>query len=456
MTNVAIYTRLSQDRDGTKTSTQRQEADCRALAQARGWKVGNVYRDNGLSAFNGKDRPAFVEMLSALDAGTYGGILAWKTDRLGRRTADVVALIDRVTGHGGFVATVDGLDSSTNVGKAVMGVAAIFAQLESENTAARVTRAKVQAAREGRPSGGGLRPFGYEPGGMKLRRREADMIRAAASEILAGGSLRGVARDWARQRVKMAPASIRRTLMAPRIAGLRSYKGEVIGDAAWPAIITPAEHEQLAAILGDPGRKTSREGARRYLLTGTARCGQCRDSLVANPSSQTRAYACRSQRRGTGCPGVRIKADALDDFVASAVFRMLDTRRLAKMRRQPKDDAASGYAAELRRDEAALERLTTDHYTEGILGRREFLAAHGKLTKRIEATRRKLADAAGERTVAALPSSGPDLRRLWEAGDITWRRDLVAAVIERVTVGKSRARGQTDLGRVGITWRVDV
>ena len=55
MTNpaVAVYVRLSQDRDGTKTSTKRQEADCRAVAKARGWKVAKVYTDNGVSAFNG-------------------------------------------------------------------------------------------------------------------------------------------------------------------------------------------------------------------------------------------------------------------------------------------------------------------------------------------------------------------------------------------------------------------
>jgi hypothetical protein len=289
---------------------------------------------------------------------------------------------------------------------------------------------------------------------MKLLAREADMVRAAAAEILAGGSLRGIARDWDRRGVHVAPASIRRILMAPRIAGLRSYKGDVIGDAVWPAIITPDDHAQLVAILGDPSRRTSREGARRYLLTGAAFCGLCGDPLVANPSQQIRAYACRSQRRGTGCPGVRINADALDDHVASEVFRMLDTRRLASMRRRPKDNAAAGFASELRRDEAALDRLTTDHYTDGVLGRREFLAAHGKLTTRIEVTRRRLADATVERTVGALPSSGPDLRRLWEANDITWRRDLVAAVIERVEVERSKVRGQTDLDRVQLAWRV--
>src|SRR2546430_17728280 len=90
-TSVAVYTRLSQDRDGTKTSTQRQETDCRALAKARGWRVAEVFRDNDRSAFNGKERPAFERMLAAISDGDVQGVVAWKVDRLGRRNADVVS-----------------------------------------------------------------------------------------------------------------------------------------------------------------------------------------------------------------------------------------------------------------------------------------------------------------------------------------------------------------------------
>jgi hypothetical protein len=47
-TRVAIYTRVSLDRNGDSESPERQEADCRSLAQQRGWKVvgGCAVRSN--------------------------------------------------------------------------------------------------------------------------------------------------------------------------------------------------------------------------------------------------------------------------------------------------------------------------------------------------------------------------------------------------------------------------
>ena len=67
---IAIYTRLSKDPDGSQTATDRQEADCRAVAKVRGWEVAGVYSDVDLSAFErrridvrGKDQPVSVRLV---------------------------------------------------------------------------------------------------------------------------------------------------------------------------------------------------------------------------------------------------------------------------------------------------------------------------------------------------------------------------------------------------------
>lgn len=55
---AAVYCRISDDRTGQRAGVQRQEEDCRALAESRGWPVADVYVDNDLSAYSGKPRPA--------------------------------------------------------------------------------------------------------------------------------------------------------------------------------------------------------------------------------------------------------------------------------------------------------------------------------------------------------------------------------------------------------------
>jgi hypothetical protein len=107
MKEIAIYVRLSEVRPGEEAvSLDTQEADCRALAKRKSWKIAGVYKDAGRSAWSdSRDRPAFDRMLADLEAGKLGGIVAWKQDRLGRRVAEVAALLDKCRQLGAIVAT---------------------------------------------------------------------------------------------------------------------------------------------------------------------------------------------------------------------------------------------------------------------------------------------------------------------------------------------------------------
>jgi site-specific DNA recombinase len=460
VSKVAIYVRLSQDRDGTKDSVRRQEADCRALAKARGWKVSEVYRDRDASAYNGKGRAGFERMLAAVAAGDVSGVVAWKVDRLGRRTADVVSLVDRLRKAGGFVATCDGLDSSTPTGKAVVEVAAIFAEMESDNTSSRTRRAKLQGAKEGRPSGGGRRPFGYKVGGMELEPSEAELVQQAAADVLAGRSLRGIVRGWNARRIQTSegnawsPVGLRRILTGARIAGLRTYHGDVLGSAAWPSIVSETEHERLVSILRDPSRRTSKPGARRYLLTGFLRCGRCGEPLVAAPGPRGRAYACRSQARGAGCGGVRMNAEPLEEIMTEAVLALLDSKEFAQARRSlRRSEPGADLVRQLREDEAALSQLTKDHYVDRRLGRAEFLTAHDALEARIAETDRKLSAASSAGVIHALPGNEAELRAKWREGDLDWRRSVIDALIERIVI-KPIGRGKrSGPDRIDVAWR---
>jgi site-specific DNA recombinase len=249
-------------------------------------------------------------------------------------------------------------------------------------------------------------------------------------------------------------STLRRILTSPRIAGLRSYQGEVVGPAAWPAIITPDDHERLVAVLRDPARRLSSGNGRAYLLTGQVFCGRCGHQLVGGPRpGGLRSYMCkRDPGRRDACGGVRVATEWLDELVAEAVLYRLGSPALTKARRAfRKQGPGAKVARRLRDDEAALERLATDHYVDRKLGRREFLAAHNVLTRRIEQARLKLAQETSGGVVAALP--GGDLQTWWSAADLDRRRALIAAVVERITVrpiGKGR---RSDPGRVDLAWR---
>ncbi|MDP9432836.1 MAG: recombinase family protein [Actinomycetota bacterium] len=82
--HAAIYTRLSQDRNGEAVVVARQERACRELAQRLGWTVVGVYEDNDTSAYGRKPRPRYLEMLEDVKAGTVTALIAYHSDRLYR------------------------------------------------------------------------------------------------------------------------------------------------------------------------------------------------------------------------------------------------------------------------------------------------------------------------------------------------------------------------------------
>ena len=67
--NAAIYVRISQDRSGAGLGVERQEAECRELADRLGWTVADMYCDNDISAYSGRRRPDYESMLADVEAG---------------------------------------------------------------------------------------------------------------------------------------------------------------------------------------------------------------------------------------------------------------------------------------------------------------------------------------------------------------------------------------------------
>src|SRR3981081_2022466 len=62
---VAIYARISDDRqDGA--GVERQLQDCRTLVKRRGWGSALEFVDNSKSAYSGKIRPRYTELLAAV------------------------------------------------------------------------------------------------------------------------------------------------------------------------------------------------------------------------------------------------------------------------------------------------------------------------------------------------------------------------------------------------------
>jgi len=165
---AGIYVRISSDRTGAGLGVARQEEDGRALCSRQGWTVYRVYVDNDVSAYSGKRRPAWEELLADIAAGLISAVVCWHVDRLTRSPRELEEVIDLHDKRGIVLATVTGeMDLSTPTGQMLARMLGAAARHEAEHQAERRAWAGLQKARAGLPhKAGSRRGYGYAPDGV--------------------------------------------------------------------------------------------------------------------------------------------------------------------------------------------------------------------------------------------------------------------------------------------------
>lgn len=371
MVTAGIYVRISRDREGAGLGVDRQESDCRELAHRLGWTVAAVYSDNDLSAYSGKTRPGYRQMLGDAATGTIDGIIAWHSDRLHRRVSELEEFVTLCESRGIAVQTVrsGSVDLTTASGRMVARMLGAASQHEIDHARERMKRAKAQAAAAGKWRGG-RRPFGYEHDGVTVRPAEAAALDRAARDIIAGRSLNAIARELNSAGLTTTSGkafdgtNLRRLLQRPRNAGLIEERGEVIGKAQWPAIIPEDIWRAAIATLADPGRRTSTGSERRWLGSGLYACGTCGAGLyVSSGSGRRRAYRCPNSAHVT-----RDQA-AVDEYVRGIISGVLSRPDAADMLREPDDGSTDALRAAQESLRARLAVFEADYAAGDINGR---------------------------------------------------------------------------------------
>jgi DNA invertase Pin-like site-specific DNA recombinase len=119
------------------------------------------------------DRPEYQRLRSAIEAGQISSVCAYSLSRLGRNARELLGFIELCQAHGVAVQTaVEKLDTGSAMGRAMLGIMAVFAQLEVEQGMER--SAAARAARQARHDAAGVvMPTGH-PGYGSRHVRGAD------------------------------------------------------------------------------------------------------------------------------------------------------------------------------------------------------------------------------------------------------------------------------------------
>lgn len=423
---AVIYVRLSEHKgeDDPSTSPDRQRQACVTYCEAQGWEIVEVVdSDLDVSGFiKGKrlGRPGIrriIELLPVVDK-----VVFLKVDRLARSVSDFMVLADMAAEEGAALVSVkEGFDLGTQFGKAMAGILAIFAELESSTISDRVRDAKGYLKTAGRWAGGTV-PAGYvstaNPDGngwvLVIDPMAAGRIRDAAARIVEGrATMYGVAQEWSKLRTdgkSTSASTVRRIILSDAVCGRQ----------AWPHILDPLTVRSLRKLYPERAKLGRRPRISR-LLSGFLRCSTCQGHLHVGPSGQGGhpAYSCARPgcQRKVGINAQRADELLTDWFLAAHG----DSRRVVQV------DELLDDQAEIKSIQAAIQD-TTDAMAAG--GSLEYLVPklqqlRSDLDQALAGPRRR------KRKVVAL---GKTIAQEWADGDLHARRTLLTGEVDFIRV----------------------
>lgn len=409
MVRAALYCRVSTDEQAREgLSLAAQEERLRAFCASQGWSAAEPpYVDDGWSGTN-VERPALQRLLADVASKRVDLVVVYKLDRLSRRQADVLYLLDEAfPGAGvGFRSATENIDTTTSFGRAMVGILAVFAQLERDAIVERTVMGKNQAARQGGIMGG-YTPYGY----LYVKRNGdhratftpnphrapvvAEIFRLLVDE---GYSCRKIARTLTERGIATPKGSdhwrastVNRILRQTAYAGRFRYRRHEFveprrdtrptafrkhrktakrlrPEADWievrvPAIVTPEVFEAAQRQLVTNAHFAPRNNkSYDYLLKGLVRCGRCGAAMTGAAIHGHRYYACSAfdpynvGERKVCRPRPRVDADRLEHDVWTAIrarFENLDLLRQEFDRRLTEltaEDASAKRRGQLRRE----------------------------------------------------------------------------------------------------------
>jgi site-specific DNA recombinase len=481
MQRAFIYCRVSTDEQARQDhySLEVQENTCRDYAKRKGWQIVDLRKDVG-SGRNDK-RPGYQDLLTDIGHRDIDIVVVYRLDRLSRNVRDVYSFLDQAREAGiGFVSTSENFDTTTAMGRAMLGVAAVFAQLTREMIAENVRDGLAKRALSGKYNGpkGKLSPLGYDydvgQGKLVVNKAEAKTVRRIFE--MSGRHKWGLTRICrqlnsdnirGKRGGQWCPTGLRGLLRSPIYAGNVRRNGDTVA-GEHQAIIDPELYAETQALLDQRSTLPPRSQQSQHLLSGIARCGRCGKRLVAHfadsRSSSGKVYRQRFyHHRKTfytdhrACNGVSKSADRLEEAVLARIREMASSptfqeAAFAKAKEQLARDLPmvqherEELQAQLREMDLRFNRWA-EMLDSGAISEHQFRERNSTLVEQQAALQRRLTELeAREAESEGVEVELEAVKRMLKDFDTTWahltldeRREMLRALVEELNVWKDRA-----------------
>lgn len=386
---VALYSRYSTSTQDGNYSIEIQVERMEAMCASKGWVVGDYFNDAAYSGAN-MERPDLQSLLSRLDE--FDVIMVYRLDRLSRSQRDTMELIqDHFLKNGkAFVSVMETLDTTTPFGMAMIGILAVFAELERATITERMQSGIQKRVASGyRLLSGNYMPTGYKRGPnstLEIDEYEAGKVQRIFDIYEKHHSItviQNVLKEEGYERRKFS--TIRQILSNRLYIGKVSYKENEYEGIHEP-IISEEQFDRVQVLLSRHPLGKNAGKLKESLFSGLTHCGKCDEIYTSytykvktksKGDYSVRAYVCRARRFPSEydekCFNKYIKNDVLEPIFKSELQNRIKERRASVITPKRKKN----YDLAIRRVEEKIGRLI-DLYSDGDI---EKDVLHNKIEK---------------------------------------------------------------------------
>lgn len=282
------------------------------------------YVDEGKSASSLK-RPAMQNMLKDIENDEIDEIIIYKLDRISRSVLDVYYLLNNLLSKDvNLVAILDNLDIKTANGRMVIGILAIFAQWERENTIERTNDGLLRMTHEGKYPISTI-PFGYKRDKDKylyIYEKEAAAIRDMFLFAKSGYTFLEISRRiQEKHEYKLSDERVKNIIFNDSYFGEFYYKDFIFYEIV-PAIVNKNDALEARKMSGKRNSVYG-EGLNHFAFRYKVKCATCGEILICVPTYKREKhyyyYYCKKCKK-------RINQTKIVEHVLCDMIQILATR----------------------------------------------------------------------------------------------------------------------------------
>ena len=435
---TALYVRVSTDaqrEEGYSIDAQKEMLE--AFCVSKRIEDYEFYIDGGFSGSN-LERPEMKRLIAEAKEKKLCRVIVYKLDRLSRSQRDTLYLIEEVFNPNGidFVSMNESMDTSTPLGRLMLGILSAFAQLERENIKERTRMGMAERVKSGLWPGGGRVPFGYDydrDKGILVPNEDAPTVRLIYSLYISGMPMYKIAKTLGLKYERLAVQILKRKSNA----GYITYNGKEYKGRHEP-IVSEETYNEAMALMEERSKKNLTDSG--YLLSGIVFCGVCGAKMRYQKWGKNGAKLCCYSKeknkpylvKDPACDNENVWASEVEEAVIGDILSLsykIEKGALSE------EDITGALKTKKLQCEKKLKRLYVLYASDADDVLKEAIA---DMKKELEKTNKALSD---EEEKAAEKKKREGKRKKLETLKDTWefmtekeKRNVIRSLVSKVTV----------------------